>query len=318
MTNRTFSIPGRTCGALVALATLTTTACVVSDDGTTSVASETDSATDASSASASMSDSMSGADSTTASTTASSDPTTDPTDTETSDTATTGEHRVVECMAPGTMTWEGDIYIFRTEDMLLLEGYNAITGDVKISEEAIDTLDFMACITSVGGNLQVFGTTATDVAGLANLETIGGSISISENPNLVEIYGFDALTDIGGAFIITKNPVLTHISGADDVQQIHLGLNFDENPVLVAITALSNTVAVGSTCMAGNCPDLSISYNPELTNIDGLIGLAALGGQLLVTGNPKLCISKVQSLADMLQQWVEDGQGDTTGNKEDC
>lgn len=314
MTLQSFSIPGRTSGALVALAALTMTACVVADDGTTSVASDTD--TDPS-GSASMTDTMSSADSTTV-VTETTDPSETDTDTDTSDTATTGEHRVVECMAPGTMSWEGDVYIFRTEDMTLLDGYNTVTGDVKISEEAIDTLDFMACVTSIGGNLQVFGTTTTDVAGLANIETIGGSISISENANLTEVYGFDALTDVGGAFIVTKNPALTSVSGADAVQQIHLGLNIDENPVLTSITALSNTIAIGSTCMAGNCPDLSVSYNPELTNIDGLIGLAALGGQLLVTGNPKLCISKVQSLADMLQQWVEMGEGDTTGNKEDC
>lgn len=312
MTLQSFSIPGRTSGALVALATLTMTACVVSDDGTTSVASDTD--TDPTTASASMSDTMSSADS--SGSTGGATEGTDTTDTQ--DTATTGEQRVVECMAPGTMAWEGDVYIFRTEDMTLLDGYNTVSGDVKISEDVIDSLDFMACVTSIGGNLQVFGTSATDVAGLANIETIGGSLSISENPNLTEIYGFDALTDIGGAFIVTKNPVLTSVSGVAAVQQVHLGLNIDENPVLTSITALSNAVAIGSTCMAGNCPDLSVSYNPELTNIDGLIGLAALGGQLLVTGNPKLCISKVQSLADMLQQWVEMGEGDTTGNKEDC
>ncbi|MBK8236456.1 MAG: hypothetical protein IPK74_12940 [Deltaproteobacteria bacterium] len=77
------------------------TACVVSDDGTTSVASDTD--TDPTTASASMSDTMSSAYSS-----GSTGGATDGTDTtDTQDTATTGEQRVVECMAPAP--WPGKV-----------------------------------------------------------------------------------------------------------------------------------------------------------------------------------------------------------------
>ncbi|MFO0633851.1 MAG: hypothetical protein U0168_13460 [Nannocystaceae bacterium] len=303
-------------GAAVALATASVMlGCPVADDGETvgESGTATESASDASASSTQgTADSGSGDTSGSAGTT-----TDDPTDTDTTDTATTGEHRVVECMNPGTMTWMGDVYIYDEAGKTLLDGYSSVTGDIKISMEVIDNLDFLPCLTSVGGNIQIFGTTITDIAGLGGLETIGGSLSISENANLQEVYGLGALTDLGGALIITKNPNLVAVSEIDALQQIHLGVNIDENDKLVSITALQNTVAIGSDCANGNCPDLSISYNPELTNIDGLIGLPALGGQLLVTGNPKLCLSKVMSLADMLQQWVEEGQGDTTGNK-DC
>src|SRR5690349_20030936 len=67
----------------------------------------------------------------------------------------TGEpHHVVECERAGTMTWHGDVYIFQAEDMTLLEGYAMITGNLAISSEEIDNLDFLACLTEVGGNIQ--------------------------------------------------------------------------------------------------------------------------------------------------------------------
>jgi hypothetical protein len=48
------------------------------------------------------------------------------------------------------------------------------------------------------------------------------------------------------------------------------------------------------------------------------VGLKALGGQLVIQANPKLCISQVKSLADMLKQWIQEDEGDTSGNKNDC
>jgi hypothetical protein len=38
----------------------------------------------------------------------------------------------------------------------------------------------------------------------------------------------------------------------------------------------------------------------------------------VIQANPKLCISQVMSLADMLEQWVQMGMGDTTGNDGNC
>lgn len=230
-------------------------------------------------------------------------------DTGTDDTsATTGPHHMVECPTPGTMTWDGDVYIFEAEHMTLLDGYNVVTGDIKISMPAIDNLDFLACVTEVQGDVQIFGTTAPDVAGLANITSIGKSLSISENPNLTAIYGLDQLTDLGGSFIVTKNNALTSVEGVSALQIVGLSVNIDQNPVLTDITAFSGLVAITQ--------NLSISYNDVLVNLAGLHDLKAIGMQLLITGNPSLCISEVMEVGADLKMWS--GDGDTTGNKEDC
>jgi hypothetical protein len=300
-------------GAAVAIVALFTTGCPADDGEGTGTATTTGNPTTDPDSSSTLATTETATDPEPTTTADDTDPTTaDP-------TSDTSAAMVVECPTPGTMLWEGDSYIDSVEDMALLEGYAEIEGDLRIFDPVIDSLDFMACITSVGGNIQVFGTSAPDIAGLGNLTTLGGSISVSENPNLVEVYGFDGLTEIGGAVIFTKNAALTGIFGFDGLGEIKLGINIDENPVLTQIAAFDNLVAVGTdSSSAPNYPDISITYNPELVSIDGPIGIKALGGQLVIQANPKLCISDVQSLADMLKQWVQDGMGDTTGNNNGC
>lgn len=251
------------------------------------------------------------------------DPTTDPT----TDTEDTSDGRVVECGDPGaTMIWDGDIYIDEPADIELLAGHSGIDGDVRIFNQVIDNIDALACITSVTGNIQIFDTALTDLAGLGNVAVIGGSLSISENPSLTLVHGFNGLETLGtptggGAFIITKNPMLTGVYGFESLTEVTLGINIDENATLTEIAGLDALVAVGSVdsdTMPGNYPDLSIAYNPELSSIRGPVGMKALGGQLVIQANPKLCISEVESLATMLVQWIQEGMGDTTGNKGDC
>lgn len=246
------------------------------------------------------------------------DDTTDPTN----DTSDTSEGRVLGCDDPNaTMVWDGDIYIDEPSDVDLLAGHFRIDGDVRIFNQVIDNIDALSCITEVNGSIQVFDTALTDLAGLANITVLEGSLSISENPNLMYVHGFNGIETLDGALIVTKNDSLTGVYGFEGLTEIVLGINIDENAVMTEVPALDNLVVLGSensSTMPGNYPDLSIAYNPELVSIRGPVGLAALGGQLVIQANPKLCISQVQSLAEMLQEWIQEGEGDTSGNKNDC
>lgn len=318
----------RTCGVLAVTAALVALGCTPADDNTTATTVDS-SAEDPSGdpTGETEDDTEETTDDPSETETETTDPDTDATDDTTDPTGETDGPMVreVPCEAPGTMVWDGDIYIDEVADIAMLDGHVEVTGDLKIYPADLDNLDFMACITTVGGNIQVYNTQITDLAGLTNITTLAGSLSISDNPNLEYVYGFDALTRIGsdgavsGALVITKNESLRGIYGFEGLQQIELGINIDENPLLERVEGLANLVAVGTEAGSmGNYPDLSIAYNPELVSIDGLIGIQALGGQLVIQANPKLCISDVQSLADMLEQWVQEGMGDTSGNKEDC
>lgn len=312
----------RTCGVLAVTAALVALGCTPAEENTTATTVD-------SSAEDPSGDPTSGTEAETEDPTATEtgDPDTDSTDDTTDPTGETDGPTVreVPCEAPGTMVWSGDIYIDEVADISMLDGHIEITGDLKIYPPDLDNLDFLACITTVGGNIQVYNTQITDLGGLINITELAGSLSISDNPNLEYVYGFDGLTRIGsdgpvsGALVITKNESLRGIYGFQGLQQIELGINIDENPILERVEGLANLVAVGTEPgTGGNYPDLSVAYNPELASIDGLIGIQALGGQLVIQANPKLCISDIMSLADMLEQWVQEGMGDTSGNNGDC
>jgi len=304
-------LSGRSAGSILAIATILAAGCST-DDGDATATVATEDATGRPSESSGDSTDPTADDSTAETTADATDPTLNPTS-DTSDT------RVVPCESPVDAEFVGSLAITNADDIANIQQYSSITGGVGISTEEITSLDFMACVTSIGGNLQVFGTAAEDLAGLGNLTTLGGSVAVSENLNLREVWGFEGLTEIGGAFVIQQNPVLTGIFGFDQVQQIGLGVAIDENPVLTDVAGFDALVAVGTdTSDQPNYPDLSMTYNPELLSIRGFVGIRALSGQLVVQANPKLCISEIKSLADMLQQWIQMGEGNTSGNNDDC
>jgi hypothetical protein len=237
------------------------------------------------------------------STTIADDDTADPT------TDTEGTNPI-ECDTPGTETISGNVYIgFEGgDDISVFEGVRVVDGDIQIQTQDITSLDFLVCLEEITGDIQIFDTAAADIGGLKNLTVLGGSISISGNPNLEWIYGLDGLVDLPGNVIITETPARTRISGFGALEQIHTSLRIDENPVLTTVDGFAELIVLYD--------DLSISFNENLQDLSGPANLKALGDQCVIKGNTNMCISEAESVCGDLKQW--EGEGDTTANDNSC
>lgn len=78
---------------------------------------------------------------------------------------------------------------------------------------------------TIGGNLQVFGTSATDVAGLGNLTSIGGSLSMAENSELRSIHGLVGLQSFAGQLGFHANPKLCFSEVSVAADQTHMQID---------------------------------------------------------------------------------------------
>ncbi|NRB48634.1 MAG: T9SS type A sorting domain-containing protein [Saprospiraceae bacterium] len=126
-----------------------------------------------------------------------------------------------------------------------------ITGDLTISGLDIVDVSPLSSITSVQGNVNFNNCIALpSLAGLSNLQTIGGELFIAFNDILTDLDGLSSLTSVGSSVRILGNFSLLNVNG------------------------LSNLATIG-----GN---LEIGDNSSLTNLDGVCPVIAAGG---ITGD---------------------------------
>jgi hypothetical protein len=144
-------------------------------------------------------------------------------------------------------------------DALGVTGCESVSGYLYIqgasnSLTSIKNLDGLANLTSVGGTLTIYLNYApTNLDGLANLTSVGGYLKIEGNDALTNLDGLANLTSVGGYLRIYRNYALTNLDG------------------------LANLTSVGG--------DLLIAYNDALTNLDGLANLTSVGGYLEIEAN---------------------------------
>ena len=168
------------------------------------------------------------------------------------------------------------------------EGYWA--GSFTVYDE-LSIFDLAGC-RYIQGDLVINDTSLTDLHGLEELRTVGGSLSIGYNPQLASVAGLDGLFEIDGELHIAGNDAVTDLGG------------------------LEGLFAVGG--------DLDIEDNSSLESLDGLDGLAVLGGdELSVRYNTVLPTCEAEELAERLiangyQGWVTiEGNGDGTCDEPD-
>src|SRR5690554_1899256 len=74
--------------------------------------------------------------------------------------------------------------------------------------------------TEISGYLYISGSTITDLSPLSNIQSIGGLLQISYNPQLTNLDGLSNLTQIGGDLNIQSNSQLTNLDGLSNLTQI--------------------------------------------------------------------------------------------------
>ena len=167
------------------------------------------------------------------------------------------------------------------EFLVLYPNCTEIIGFVKIQEsesESITNLSGLQNITSIGGSLLIDNNNSlTNLSGLDNLTSIRASLTISNNDNLVSLTGLESLTEVD------FDPTIDTISYADT------GINIIDNESLINLSGL---IGITSTS-----EDLIISRNNSLINLSGLDSLNYVNGDFQIEDNSNLMnISNLENL----------------------
>ena len=167
---------------------------------------------------------------------------TEPEPTDTGDTADTGdtgtEPEGIEC--------EGEFWV-----------------DGEDTEDDLQTVENCK---SIKGGLYIFETSLTSLDAFGTLETIEGTLSISGNPSLASINGFNNLT------------ALTKITSEEPYVDLQGHVSISGNPSLMSLDGFNGVQTIEG--------DLFISDNTSLPNINGFTVLQTVGGDLQISDHP--------------------------------
>ncbi len=185
------------------------------------------------------------------------------------------------------------------------------SGDLVFSNQAeIDNflIEYPNC-TEIEGDVRiwVFGNGTTNLLGLQNLMSIGGSLEIMNNSvlvNLIDLTGLENLTTIGNSLFISGNASLSSLSGLDNLTTIGGFLDIRNNPSLNSLSGLGELISIGGKVYIGNNAGLismlgleslisiggsfGIVRNANMTNLSGLENLNLIGGNLNIESNVNL------------------------------
>jgi hypothetical protein len=154
------------------------------------------------------------------------------------------------------------------------------------------------------GQVIINGGDIANLNGLSILTSIGGDIRIWGNNPLTSLAGLENVTSIGGSLIIgdivhnTGNPSLTSLTGLNNLTSIGGDLKIHYNDSLTSLMALNNLISVGGGLYIGHFIG---EGNPLLTSLAGLdnIDAGSITG-LGIWGNSTLSTCEVQSICDYL------------------
>ncbi len=178
----------------------------------------------------------------------------------------------------------GDIIIQSNSNLENLHGLqnigSVIHGLTIEGAAAFDNLDGLENITTITENVTISSLTLKNVNALNNLNTIGGALSISHNPQLHDITGLSSLHSVNKNLDVVYNDSLTTLIGLDNLDTIGGSLNISYNPQLHSIAGLASLHSVNK--------NLDIVYNDSLTTLMGLNGLQSIGASCSIKANKSL------------------------------
>lgn len=114
-----------------------------------------------------------------------------------------------------------DVTVITRQDLERLAECTSISGDLTIDETATDitNLDGLINIQTVGGSVSIKGPALSNIDGLSNLTSIGGTLAI-QSIRLTNIDGLKNLTSIGSGLYIIVCPELENLGGLDNLASI--------------------------------------------------------------------------------------------------
>jgi hypothetical protein len=218
------------------------------------------------------------------------------------------------CAPPGlgpaseSSTTEGETETeTETETTGVVECTNAtrvVVGSVTVESDA--QMAALADVIEIQGDLSIHYDTLTELVGANCLESITGTLRISENPALERIDdALIALRTIGGGMFIYSNPAIVSLTGLRSLERVDVRVIVDDSPVLVelrfdALTSVGENMVVGGVSLPNllglaSLTEVSglltISGTAALVDLDGLQNLSTVGagiGGLHIIGNTGL------------------------------
>jgi hypothetical protein len=185
------------------------------------------------------------------------------------------------------------LYVHTGCDIIDIDNANVWDGDYEIQNQ--EDLLFLSDYKHVTGNLKIYSDSLTDLSGLENLISVGGSFCIGcEFPGHRE-----------DVYIARGNSELTSLNGLENLFHIGGGLSIMYNPVLASLNGLGNLF-----CVKGG---LTINRNDSLTSLKGLENITYVGRDLYIYDNDCLSDEIVNDFYEQLLSYGFDG-GSTIEN----
>lgn len=205
----------------------------------------------------------------------------------------------VDCSG-ASMVIDGSVIIEEGgDDPSMLEGVVEVTGAIRINRTAVTDLNFMACVTTVGADVTIFG-----------------------NEELTNIDGLWSLTSIGTDFVFSQNNAITDFNGLPNVEQLVDNLVMRENASMETITGFQSLKGINGSLndmMQMQGGNITIQENPVLQDINGLGEVLVVNGVFAVNNNPMLCQSSVACVGTgIVQPAVPPPTWTTVGNNDEC
>ena len=179
---------------------------------------------------------------------------------------------------------EGIVFTSQTEiDNFQIDypGCYEILGSVEINGDQITNLSGLYELESIGGSLVVqFCENLLNFTGLENLKSVGGDFRIFHSDGLNNFTGLNSLETIGGSFDIWNNSNLVNIDHCNNLSFIGGDLQIYYNDALLNVLDFDELTSIGAR--------LIIEENESLINLDGFLHLTEIGQSLIVNSNANL------------------------------
>jgi hypothetical protein len=163
---------------------------------------------------------------------------------------------------------DGSVSVSEVLERPLLDPAAVWVGDAAVTDAA--DLAALAGIVGITGDLVVQGTTLSAVD-LPDLTTVGGTVQIWENPDLVDL-ALPALTWVGGDVSLYDDVQLASLSGLSGLQTVGRTLSLNRLPALTDLAGLEQLRTIGEK--------LYLFHDEALVDTDALTSLRLVGTQI--------------------------------------
>jgi hypothetical protein len=174
----------------------------------------------------------------------------------------------------------------------------------------IQSLDGLNILTSIDGDFYITScNTLINLAGMNNLTTISGRLSLSDNLIIETLLGLEALTYVGGDFQLYNNEKISSLAALANLTEVGGSLILKGCDMMPSLTGLQALTSVSG--------ELEIGGNEQLTSLEGIENINPQSiTNLEISYNPVLSECVVQSICDYLQN--PGGQVFLAGNAAGC